>query len=132
MWQDTRQKSIQRLYTANVLSSRYDTRICQNVKATGNRDSVLWKNKHIIYKHDEIIAKTVKNNTATLKPPKAWDKKFKEQFPEEWEKIRISREHAKERADKLKQELTDYTDKEMLEINKEKLLTKASMLPREL
>lgn len=47
-------------------------------------------------------------------------------------KIRISREHAKERADKLKQELTDYTDKEMLEINKEKLLTKASMLPREL
>lgn len=88
------------------------------------------EHKYEIYENDEIIARTVKNLTSTLKPPKAWDKKLKEEDPEFWENIRISREHAKERANKLKRELTDLTDKKMLENKEEELKRKAILLPR--
>lgn len=83
-----------------------------------------------IYANDEMIMKTVKGNTGAFKPPKAFDRKFKEHDPEGFELIRQSRQMAAERARELKQSITDYTDKKILEMEREKILTKAKMLPR--
>ena len=41
-------------------------------------------NKEHIYECDEVIQKTIHGKTSSFKPPKAFDKKFKEQFPEQW------------------------------------------------
>ena len=88
------------------------------------------KNKFKIYEHDELIKKTVKGNTGAIKPPKSWDRRFKEEHPEEWEVIHESRLKAKERSDKLKREISNYTDKEILDMKAEAVKTKAKMLPR--
>lgn len=89
------------------------------------------KHKKEIYKNDEMIMKTVKRNTGSFKPPKAFDRKFKEEFPKEWEMIKKSREKAAERTRKLIESLTDYTDKQILNIEAEKVINKMSMLPRQ-
>ena len=83
-----------------------------------------------IYEHDEIIMRTIKGNIGSVKPPKAWDKKLEEINPELYEKIKESRRKAKDRADELKQEISDYTDRELLKLNKDKILEKGKMLPR--
>lgn len=90
-------------------------------------------NEHMneIYEHDEIIARTVKNNLCRVKPPRAFDKKFKELDPRGFELIKRSRMKAAERTRKMMQEMTDYTDKKMLEIQAESLTAKMNMLPRD-
>lgn len=88
------------------------------------------KHKHEIYKNDEMIGRTVKGNISRYKPPKSWDKLFKEEFPKEWEKIKASRMKASERAEKLLGELTDRTDLELQELRTRKVLEKHNMLPR--
>lgn len=88
------------------------------------------EHKHDIYKNDEMIARTVKGKVSSFKPPKAWDKKFKEEFPEEFEIIKKSRMKAAERAEKIQRELSDYTDLEKQNIATRKVLEKNSMLPR--
>ena len=91
-------------------------------------------NQHMkeIYKDDEIIMKTVKGNTGSIKPPKAWDRKFKELYPTEYWWIKRSRKEAAERSRLLELSQSDYTDLERLSINAEKIETKAKLLPREL
>ena len=89
------------------------------------------QHKDEIYKHDEIVMKTIKGNIGSVKPPKAFDRKMKELDPEGFELIQLSRKHAAERADEIKRTLTSYTDKQMLEMEREKVLLKAGMLPRE-
>lgn len=88
------------------------------------------EHKHEIYKNDEMIARTVKGNVSSVKPPKAWDKKFKKEFPYEFMKIKLSRQKAADRAEKLIQSATDYNDKQMQDIATRRILEKASMLPR--
>lgn len=88
------------------------------------------QHKDEIYKNDEMIMKTVKGNTGSFKPPKAFDRKLKEMDPKGYELIRKSRAKAGERARKLQQQITDYTDLEMLKIKASNLQTKMSMLPR--
>ena len=88
------------------------------------------KNFEKIYQTDEIIMRTVKGNVGSIKPPKAWDKKLEQINPELYEKIKESRRKAKDRADKLKQELSDYTDKEIIQLNKERIKEKGKLLPR--
>ena len=84
-----------------------------------------------IYELDEVIQRTIKGNVSAFKPPKAFDRKFKEQFPEEWESIKASREAAAERNRQLKKELTrGITDLELLQREAEKTLTKGKMLKR--
>lgn len=83
-----------------------------------------------IYTNDEIIMKTVKGNVGSAKPPKAYDRKMEEWDPEFMEKLKLSRQHAAERADKLKQTLSDYTDYENLILSAEKVKKKMQMLPR--
>lgn len=83
-----------------------------------------------IYTNDEIIMRTVKGNVGSAKPPKAYDRKMEEWNPEFMEKLKLSRQHAAERADKLKQTLSDYTDYENLILSAEKVKKKMQMLPR--
>ena len=88
------------------------------------------RNKNKIYENDEMIMKTVKGNTGSFKPPKAFDRKFKEHDPKGFMKIQMSRKKAGERARKIKESLSNYTDLDNLRMNAENIQTKMSMLPR--
>lgn len=88
------------------------------------------QHKDEIYKNDEIIMKTVKGNTGSYKPPKAFDRKLKELDPKAYDLIRASRQKAGERAKKLEKSITDMTDLQMLRIKAENVANKMSMLPR--
>lgn len=88
------------------------------------------QHKDEIYKNDEIIMKTVKGNTGSYKPPKAFDRKLKEMDPKAYELIRASRQKAGERTKKLEKSITDMTDLQMLRIKAENVAKKMSMLPR--
>lgn len=101
------------------------TRSSQHIGETWYKE-----HKNEIYANDEIIMKTVKGNIGSYKPPKAWDKKFKETNPEEFKKIQRSRRTAAERSRKLQEQLNNYTDLKKLEMKADKLQTKMQMLPR--
>lgn len=89
------------------------------------------ENKEKIYENDNVILKTIHNNTAVFKPPKAFDNKFKEQFPERWAEIQESRQAASERNRKLIEELQKgISDMELLQREAEKVTMKANMLDR--
>ena len=90
------------------------------------------EHKNEIYKYDELIMKTVKGNTGSIKPPKAWDKLFEAEHPDQMDLLRQDRKTAAERSAKLKRELTDYTDLKMLEIAASKIEIKAKQLPRDM
>lgn len=89
------------------------------------------RNVKEIYKTDNILMKNFHGNTATYKPPKAWDRKFEKEFPEEWEKIKLSRQKAAKRAADLERSITNMTDYQKLENKAENILTKSGQLPRE-
>lgn len=88
------------------------------------------ENKDKIYENDELIMKTVKGNTGSIKPPKAFDRKFKEKDPIGFMKIQKSRKKAAERAQKIIESITDMSDLQMIKIKASNLQTKMSMLPR--
>lgn len=87
--------------------------------------------KFDIYKTDSMIMKTVKGNTGSFKPPKAFDKWFKEEFPDDFKKIEKHRKEMSERSRRNDYRLSDYTDYEKLIMKAEKVATKNNMLPRE-
>ena len=88
------------------------------------------QNKEQIYSYDELIMKTVKGNTGSMKPPKAWDRLFEKEHPEAMDLIKQSRKEAAERSAELKRTLTDYTDLKMLEMAEVKFNKIAKQLPR--
>lgn len=89
------------------------------------------EHKHDIYENDEVIITTAKGNADVIKPPKAFDKRFKEEYPEEWESIKASREACAERSRKLEKELTQgITDMERYERKAQKLMKIDQLLPR--
>ena len=62
---------------------------------------------------------------------KAFDKKFKEEFPERWEEIQASRQECAERDRLLKKEIyKGISDLELLQREAEKTITKGNMLKR--
>ena len=85
-----------------------------------------------IYKNDEMIMKTVKGNIGSFKPPKSFDKLFKEEYPDEWKKIENRRKKCAERSRYNSYRLSDYSDLEKLQMKAESIQTKANMLKREL
>lgn len=89
-------------------------------------------NKHSIYKLDSMVMKTVKGNTGNFKPPKSFDKWFKEEFPEEFEKIEKKRRECAERSRHNTLRKSSYTDLERLKQKAENVITKGNMLKREL
>ena len=90
----------------------------------------LTENLNKIYTTDEIIMRTVKGNLGSKKPPKAFDRKLEEWDPKFMEKLKESRKHTQERAEKLIQSLSDYTDYDNLIMEAEKVKKKMELLPR--
>lgn len=90
------------------------------------------EHKDEIYKYDEIIMKTVKGNNGNYKPPAAFDRWMKEENPGFMMKVKLSRQRAGERTEKLSQELSNYTDKKKLEMKAESVIQKSKMLVREM
>lgn len=89
------------------------------------------EHKKDIYKNDEVIQRTIKGNVTSFKPPKAFDKKFKEEFPEWYEQIKKSRLECAERDRLYKKELyKGISDLEQLQRNAELTIQKAKMLKR--
>lgn len=84
-----------------------------------------------IYSNDEMIMKTVKGNTGSFKPPKAFDKLFKEEYPEEYERIENHRKECAERSRHNSYRITDYTDLEQITMKAKNIITKGNMLKRE-
>ena len=78
------------------------------------------EHKDEIYKTDEIIMKTIKGNIGSNKPPKLFDKWFEKERPEEFKKIKLSRQKEGERRRKNDLLLREYTDKQkqLMEIEK--------------
>lgn len=87
------------------------------------------EHKHEIYKTDAMITKTMKG-VATVKPPKAWDKRLEKELPELFDKIKEHRKYCMERSEEVLRTRTDMTDKQMLEMSAEKTITKSKLLPR--
>lgn len=91
------------------------------------------ENKYNIYENDEVIITSVKGNVNVIKPPKAFDQRFKEEHPEWWEKIQESRAVAAERSRQIEKELTEgISDLELYERKAQKLLKIQQLLPRTL
>ena len=89
------------------------------------------EHKEDIYKNDEVIQRTIKGKTSSFKPPKAFDKKFKEEFPEWYEQIKQSRQACAERDRLYKKELhKGISDLEQLQRNAEHTIQKGKMLKR--
>ena len=88
------------------------------------------RNMDKIYETDELIMKTCKGNAAVQKPPKAFDRKFQELYPDRWADIKESRMKAAERTEKLLRSLTDATDKQLLIMKTEDILRIGNNLPR--
>lgn len=88
------------------------------------------EHKDEIYKTDSVIAKNFHGDLITVKPPKAWDKKFKESHPDQWREIEKSRKACSERSRKLLETMTDVSDFNKLLQNTQDILRKGSQLPR--
>lgn len=128
-------------YTARYCTKKLNTKskewYCENGKypeyvqmSKGIGFKYLKDHLNEIYETDEIIMRTVKGNIGSSKPPKAFDRKLEQWDPEMLEIIKESRKAAGERAEKLRQSLSDYTDLQQLNIDAEKVQKKMQMLPR--
>lgn len=87
-------------------------------------------NKDKIYCNDEIIMKTVKENVASIKPPKYYDRKYDIDEPEIMEAIKEKRKEAMENAEKLRKEKETYTYYESLQIKARTAANKGILLKR--
>ena len=88
------------------------------------------EHKDEIYKTDSMYVRNFHGQILTVKPPKAWDKKFKEDHPSQWSKIQLSRKEAAKRSRKLLESMTDITDQQQLLMKTEDVLRKSNQLPR--
>lgn len=83
-----------------------------------------------IYIDDGILMKNFHGELTHYKPPRAWDKKFKELYPERWEQIKASREEAAKRGQKIIKELTNATDLQKLDQKAREITTRGNQLKR--
>ena len=89
------------------------------------------ENKEHIYENDEVIITSVKDKVNVIKPPKAFDQRFKKEYPQWWETIKESRAAAAERSRQIEKELTEgISDLELYERKAQKLLKIQQLLPR--
>lgn len=89
------------------------------------------ENLENIYKFDSILMKNFHGDFVHYKPPKAWDRKFKEMFPDQWENIKTSREEAAKRGQAIINSLTDKTDLQQNDQKAREIYTKQNLLKRE-
>lgn len=90
------------------------------------------KNKDKIYSSDSILMKNIHGKTCNYKPPKYFDKMFKDERPTEMWEIKYKRKKAAERSRKNEYKLSNYSDLERLSQQYEKVQTKARQLKRDM
>lgn len=90
------------------------------------------ENKDNIYKSDNILMKNIHGKTCNYKPPKYFDKMFSEERPTEMWEIKYKRKKTAERSRKVSYTKSDYSDLERLQIEEEKITTKAKQLKRDM
>ena len=74
--------------------------------------------------------KTIKENAASIKPPKYYDRKYDIDNPEMMEAIKEARKQAMERAEKTRREKETYTYYERLQIDARTMQEKGLRLKR--
>lgn len=90
------------------------------------------ENKDKIYKNDSVLMKNIHGNTCNYKPPKYFDKMFKEERPTEMWEIKLNRKRTAERSRNNENKLNNYSDLERLQQRAEKVQTKTKQLKREM
>lgn len=90
------------------------------------------EHKDDIYKTDSILMKNIHGKTCNYKPPKYFDKMFKEERPTEMWEIKLNRKRAAERSRQNEKHLSNYSDLELLQKKEEQIQTKAKQLKRDL
>lgn len=88
--------------------------------------------KDEIYKLDEIVLKTTKQKTLSLKPPKYYDRLYDIEYPEDMQRIKAIRKFNAEEAQKLKDRTTTLTREEQLILEERQLIAKTKSLIRDL
>ena len=88
--------------------------------------------KDEIWKHDNIIMKTVKGNIGSIKPPRKYLRKLEKEDPAKALEIKNRRKRQMEKMYISKEFTDDYNDFEQLIMKAENLQTKAKLLKREL
>ena len=77
---------MKKLHQKNVYEYAEEGKLPEFVRMSRNIGRFYFeKNKYKIYEYDEIVMKTIKGNTGAFKPPKAWDRLFKNLHPDKWE-----------------------------------------------
>ena len=89
------------------------------------------EHKADIYEHDELHIFTSKGSRKR-RPPRYFDKIFEEEFPEEFEKLKVNRAVMAEELKKLKLEQTDLNYLDMLAVEEQDLIRRTHTLVREL
>lgn len=90
------------------------------------------QHKDQIYKTDSMVMRTIKGNIGSFKPPKAFDRKLKEENPILYDKIKLQRQLIAERNFENECKKSDYTDLEKMIIDAAKIEQKSKLLPRSL
>lgn len=89
------------------------------------------ENKEKIYKYDEIVCKSHAGNIASRKVPRYFNKKYEEEHPNEYEEIRKKRIEKSKLMDQNQKKNTDYSTKEILDINDRTIERRTSSLKRD-
>lgn len=74
------------------------------------------KNFQKVYENDEIILKGHASKIQSIKPPKYYDKLFKDMYPDDYEALAVRRKRSIENKTKLQLNNTTLTEKEYLKV----------------
>ena len=88
--------------------------------------------KKEIYSMDELIMKTTKEKTITIKPPRYYDNLYDIDYPEDMEKIKLRRQYEAEQAQKVKDFTTSLSREKQLELEERDLESRIKALVREM
>lgn len=88
------------------------------------------ENKEKIIRQDGVVAKTVKGSVTKVKMPRYYLKMIEKENPELFYNIKKSRKHLAERSRDMDKKLSDYTDREKMIMDAQRIMTKSKLLPR--
>lgn len=105
---------------------------CRMSRMPGIAKPYFDRHKDEIYKLDEIVLKTTKQKTLSLKPPKYYDRLYDIEYPEDMQRIKLIRKINAEEAAKLKDSKTSLSREKQLELEERQLIAKTKSLIRDI
>ena len=88
--------------------------------------------KHKLYDEEGIIVKKYDGSNSIVRLPKAFDKVFKEEYPDKYREIKKRRLEKAEQSKKILYSMSDYNDLELLMNKADQMQRRGAMLKREL